>query len=213
MIKQVTSPLTSDFLIRTALKTSLEELHPEPTTRIIEELGLSHGAARVDIAVVNGLLHGYELKSDLDTLYRLPEQMRVYNLVLDQITLVVGKSHLYEAIKIVPDYWGITVAKIGEGEKVIFYPIREAEDNPRRDISEIVKLLWREEALNMLEDLNEARGVRSKSRSHVYNRLCTVIDQKALRDAVRERISSRVNWRAEKPLSLSDDLYQHLANS
>ena len=59
--------------------------------RIIEELGVKHGTARVDIAVVNGIMHGYEIKSDKDTLQRLPRQISTFNPIFDQLTLVVGK--------------------------------------------------------------------------------------------------------------------------
>src|SRR6202035_2111641 len=121
---------TTDKSIRVALKQALRDAHRQtPQTRIIEELGITHGAARVDIAVVNGSIHGYELKSDLDTLYRLPEQMRIYNSVLDQMTLVVGKNHLHEAINTIPEWWGITVAKVIDSHGAIsFCSIRKADD-------------------------------------------------------------------------------------
>ena len=190
--------LTSDKLIRSALKKQLEKRYREdPDAKIIEELGLAHGAARVDIAVVNGVLHGYELKSDLDTLYRLPEQMRIYNSVFDRITLVVGKSHLHEAIKLIPDWWGITIAKsINTAGEINFSNIRATEDNPLRSSMAIASLLWREEALNILEQLNKARGVRSKTRTVIYERLVEVLDQETLRNEVRRYLRARVNWRS-----------------
>src|SRR5271157_4235418 len=153
---------TNDKVIRTALKEKLWEEHgQESQVRIIEELGITHGAARVDIAVVNGIIHGYELKSDLDTLLRLPEQMRIYNSVLDQVTLVVGKNHLHEAINTVPEWWGITIAKVIDSSGAIsFCKIREAEDNPEKNSVDIASLLWREEALQILEDIDQSRGVR-----------------------------------------------------
>src|SRR5258708_25750888 len=89
---------TNDRVIRTALLEELWETHrQEPEVRIIEELGITHGATRVDIAVVNGSIHGYELKNELATLRRLPQQMRIYNSLLDQVTLVVERNHLFEA--------------------------------------------------------------------------------------------------------------------
>src|ERR1035437_2955193 len=190
--------LTSDKLIRSALKEQLEKRYREdPDAKIIEELRLAHGAARVDIAVVNGVLHGYELKSDLDTLYRLPEQMRIYNSVFDRITLVVGKSHLHEAIKLIPDWWGITIAKsINTAGEINFSNIRATEDNPLRSSMAIASLLWREEALNILEQLNKARGVRSKTRTVIYERLVEVLDQETLRNEVRRYLRARVNWRS-----------------
>jgi len=190
--------VTTDKLIRTALKHNLEVKYKGKShTKIVEELGLTHGAARVDIAVVNGILHGYELKSDLDTLNRLPEQMKVYNSVLDKITLVVGKQHLHSAIKVVSDWWGISVAKILKPNgKIIFYNIREPEENPLKDSVAIAKLLWREEALDILEQLNQADGVRSKKRQIIYERLVKVLDQKTLRKKVRDCLFFRTNWRS-----------------
>jgi hypothetical protein len=191
---------TNDRVIRTALLEELWKTHrQEPEVRIIEELGITHGAARVDIAVVNGIIHGYELKSDLDTLHRLPEQMRIYNSVLDQVTLVVGKNHLFAAINTVPEWWGITVAKVIDSSGAIsFCNIRRAEENPEKNSVDIASLLWREEALHILEKINQSRGVRSKPRTFLYERLADVLDQPTLRAKVRECLSLRTNWRFEK---------------
>jgi hypothetical protein len=198
---------TSDKLIRAALRNDLEDTHKnELRVKIIEELGIAHGAARVDIAVVGGVIHGYELKSDLDTLCRLPEQMRIFNAVLDQITLVVGKNHLYKAINMVPDWWGIMIAKIADSSGVIsFYNIREADENPEQDSAAIASLLWREEALNILEEMGSAKGVRSKARRLIYERLAMVLDHKTLRAKVRERLLTRVNWRSDLQCMPSGD--------
>ncbi len=41
----------------------LKEHHGDADTLVLDELGLRHGICRVDIAVVNGYLHGYESKA------------------------------------------------------------------------------------------------------------------------------------------------------
>ncbi|MEK9158092.1 MAG: sce7726 family protein [Patescibacteria group bacterium] len=190
--------LTSDRLIRNTLRERLSHSHEgQADTKIIEEFGVAHGAARVDVAVVNGSIHGYELKSDLDTLYRLPEQMRIYNLVLDYVTLVVGKQHLREAFNIVPDWWGITIAKFSNSFEVSLCDIRESEQNPKQDKVAIAKLLWREEALEALEKANEATGIRSKSRQIIYEKLAEVLDEHTLKKTVRSYLCSRRHWRVE----------------
>lgn len=192
---------TNDLMIRTLLRGILEEKHSKDNkVRIIEELGVHHGNARVDIAVVNGIMHGYEIKSDLDTLLRLPEQIEVYNSVFDKMTLVVGKSHLYEAIKIIPDWWGVVVAKADENGVVTFNTIREEETNEDQNKLSIAKLLWREEALGILEEMDEANGLRSKPRDLIYSKLSTVLDQETLGKKVRETIFFRTAWRSESPL-------------
>lgn len=193
-------PPTSDRLIRTSLRKKLESDYKGHTdTKIFDELGVVHGAARVDVAVVNGIIHGYELKSDLDTLYRLPGQIKMYNSVLDEVTLVVGKDHLHEAFEMIPEWWGITVAKItAANEPVSFYPIRKAEQNQHQDLVAIARLLWREEALGILEAIDRADGVRSKAREAIYERLADSLDAVALKEKVRTVLRSR-DWRVATP--------------
>lgn len=197
---------TNDLNIRLALKEILEQRHAKDgKVRIIEELGIQHGTARIDIAVINGTLHGYEIKSDQDTLQRLPEQMDAFNSVFDKMTLVVGKKHLYEAINMVPDWWGITVAKINPNSPVTFNLIREGELNKQLDSVSVARLLWKEEALGILEEIGEAKGFYSKTRDLIYEKLSLVFDQENLGEKVREKIFFRKDWRPDSPLMLSGD--------
>lgn len=207
MLSNLNCLKTNDSIIRTALMKILSKDHEgDSETKIISELGLKHGEARVDIAVVNGVIHGYELKSDLDTLIRLPNQIRIYNSVLDQVTLVVSKDHLHEAVKLIPDWWGIIIAKmIDSNGEIKFCTIREPEDNHFQDSVSIAKLLWREEALSILERVNQAQGVRSKSRQVIYEKLAVTLDQKTLGNEVRKCLRTRINWRPETQYTLGDD--------
>ena len=195
---------TNDLIIRFALKKVLEKRHAkDEKVRIIEELGIHHGNVRVDIVVVNAALHGYEIKSDQDTLQRLPEQMNAFNSVFDKMTLVVGKTHLYEAINMVPDWWGITVAKINSNSLVTFNLIREGELNKKQDSVSVAQLLWKNEALEILEEKGEAKGFYSKTRDLIYEKLSLVVDQEHLKEKVREKIFFRKDWRPDSPLILN----------
>jgi len=197
---------TNDLIIRSALKKNLKNCHAQDKkVRIIEELGIQHGTARIDIAVINGIMHGYEIKSDRDTLERLPEQMNEFNAVFDKLTLIVGKCHLYKAIHIVPDWWGIMVAKVNIKSQVIFHAIREPEDNQEQVKISIARLLWREEALQILEERNKAKGVRSKPREFIYERLANVLDSDSLKEQVSTLLVSREDWRSDLSLISSDD--------
>lgn len=196
---------TDDKVIRDALRKRLVNLYKDVSdVKIIEELGVTHGTARVDMAVINGVLHGYELKSDKDTLNRLSSQMEIYNSVFDQVTIVVGKSHLFESINLIPDWWGIMVAQINNSDcEVSLYSIREARQNPAQDIVAVASLLWREEALRMLEESGRADGVRSKNRKMIYERLADVLDNETLKYKVREQLCTRLNWRSGSPCMLN----------
>ncbi|MCK5475452.1 MAG: sce7726 family protein [Candidatus Pacebacteria bacterium] len=197
---------TNDIMIRSVLREILKKRHlNDRRVRIIEEMGVQHGNARIDIAVVNGIMHGYEIKSDQDTLQRLPNQIEIYNSVFNKITLVVGKSHLYDTIKMAPSWWGIILAKINTNGSVMFNRIREEEYNKDQDRVSVARLLWKEEALILLEEINEAKGMYSKPRDVIYQKLSTVFDQQTLGNKVREKIFFRVNWRPDSPLILNGD--------
>lgn len=192
---------TNDLIIRAALKEDLESCHAkDKKVRIIEELGVSHGTARIDIAVVNGIMHGYEIKSDRDTLERLPEQLEEFNNVFDKLTLVVGKRHLYRAIHMIPDWWGLMIAKFDANNDVIFQTIREPENNKGQIGISIARLLWRGEALQILEGKNSADGVRNKPREFIYERLADVLDTTSIKEQVNTLLVSREGWRSDSQL-------------
>lgn len=161
----------------------------------MDELGLC-GTVRVDVAVVNGTLSGYELKSDRDTLRRLPMQVEYYSKVLDHATLVVGEGH-YErtnGVAHLPTWWGIIVASPGPGEALL-NEVRAAKMNEHLDPFAIAQLLWRDEALCELEARGAAEGMRSKPRHFLWDRLADLLELDDLRSVVRERLKARATWR------------------
>jgi hypothetical protein len=185
-----------DAQIRAATKTALFLQHVgDATTVIFEELGVQHGSARIDLAVVNGELQGFELKSDRDTLSRLPEQAEAFGRVFDRVTLVVGERLLRRAVEVVPDWWGIRVARM-EGADLAFSDLRLAFNNPTPDATSIARLLWRDEALNLLDKCGSATGVRSKGRTEIYSRVCEKVSLDDLRYWVRRCLRQRRDWRS-----------------
>lgn len=196
---------TNDKNIRAALGEVLEKEVGRyriqgHNAEIIEELGIQHGAARIDLAIVNGVMHGYEIKSDLDTLERLEEQVNEFNSVFDKLTLVVGKRYLYQAMHMIPDWWGIMLAKIDDGGHVVFQTIREPESNKGQIRLSIARLLWREEAIQILEERKSAQGVRNKPREFVYAKLAALLDIDTLKKSVNALLVSREGWRSDSPL-------------
>ena len=185
-----------DSAIRSALKLRLvQERRSDSEMVIIEELGLCCGQARIDIALVTGQLHGYEIKSDRDSLRRLENQVRIYSQVLDQATLVVGDRFLDVAATTVPAWWGLLHVHAERGE-LRFCTLRQSGVNPGRDPQVLVKLLWAEHALKLLEQRNAARGVRGKPRRIVWDRVCDCFDVDEIAAAVRAGLKSRVMNRA-----------------
>ena len=74
------------------------------------EVGIRHGAGRIDILVAGSDLHGYEIKSDRDSLRRLSRQIPLFSSVLERMTLVVGVSHEETVRRVIPPWWGLVVA-------------------------------------------------------------------------------------------------------
>jgi hypothetical protein len=177
----------------------LSSFHSDPNTLIVDELGLRHGAGRVDIAVINGELHGYELKSDHDTLRRLPGQVAVYNSVLDRVTLVVAACHWPQASSLIPEWWEVVLAESHTPHPITFCTVRTGNTNPTVSALAIAKLLWRDEALRFLEVIGAADGLKSKPRRIIYNRLVEVVDLANLRGRVRDQLRSRQDWRPVEP--------------
>jgi len=188
----------NDLDIRKVLKSELLDKHGNDSeTMILEELGLKHGRTRIDLVVINDRLHGYEIKSDRDSLKRLTEQINIYSSIMDRVTLVVGYRHAYNALKMVPEWWGVRLAEKDEESGAVFLSdARLPADNPRVDINAIASLLWRDEALDILEEIGESKGVHSKTRTDIYSRLVQVIEPRHLCTIVRRQLKSRKDWRS-----------------
>lgn len=186
--------------IRLALFHSVRDEHADdPNTLIIEELGLCEGVARVDLAVVNGKVHGFEIKSAQDTLTRLPSQAEVYNRALDRVTIVIDKRHVQAAKPIIPKWWGIREARAASDGTVTLKEVRAPADNPRLDAFAQAQLLWRSEALEELAKRSLDGGLKSKSRRLIWKRLAEVISPAELGEIVRMRLKSRSAWRVGSP--------------
>ena len=183
--------------VRNAVKKSVIKQHlNDPSTLVVEELGLNYGRNRVDIAVVNGELHGYELKSDSDNLMRLPAQVISYSAVMDKVTLVVGEKHAKEAIEIIPNWWGVKIASMKKNGNVALYTERRNKKNRNIQPLELVKLMWKEELLETLSSRIEIDWkIRKLKRNDIYQLMIDTFALDEIRDNVRITMKSRTDWR------------------
>lgn len=180
-----------DSDLRAAVKRELQDKYAtDPSTRIVEEMGVWSGAVRIDIAVINGKLLGYELKSNSDTLDRLPRQVEIYGKIFDQVTLVVGDRHAEKAFNVIPEWWGCKVASMDDSD-VTFRWKRKAAFNPGLDPTILVQMLWKEEAVAILEKYKLADGWRSKRASEIGRRLLSEVPFKQLAHEIRSALKIR----------------------
>ena len=185
--------------IRAALWKLLRDKHTDDQdTLVLDELGICQGETRADVAVVNGSLAAFEIKSDQDTLARLPRQIEAYQRVFDVVTVIVGGRYVERIISAVPNSWGIIQA-VPVDESAELKMIREPEVNEAVDPYSLAQLLWRDEALALLEDHNMADGLRSKPRRILWRAIIDRLSPVELSEAVRAQLKARQGWRADPP--------------
>ena len=176
-----------DIDVRSLLKQYLQA-NEEDDTLLMDELGLCQGDVRVDVAVVNGELSGYEIKSPSDTLARWPRQRRVYSRVVDRACLVAPIKTLDRAE--MPLWWG-QIGVFDSDDKLALRMVRASQRNPKPDPLSIARLLWRDEAIELLKSAGAARGTSSKSRGFILERVAETVDLDELRAAVRLALKKR----------------------
>lgn len=167
-----------------------EQHRDDPNTIALEEMGVAGGHARIDIAVINGELTGYELKSDRDTLARLPRQVEIFSKLFDRLYLVLTSKHIDAAISLIPPWWGIVLVKESE-----LHYLRQSQPNKNIDPMFICTFLWRDEALDILRKYGADKGLRSKPKATLYNRLATTVPLDDLKAEVVSMLKSRHGWR------------------
>ena len=162
-----------------------------PTLRLVAEMGVTHGAGRIDLAAIGDDLEGYEIKADRDDLTRLPGQVELYGAVFGRLTLVAAPRHIGKATQLLPPWWGICVV---DGEEGRLTTLRSAAPNPSRDPLAIARLLWRDE---VAAALRERTGQASRSpRLVLWRELVERVPEVELRALVCESLRQRSDWLA-----------------
>jgi hypothetical protein len=138
--------------IRPGLMASLRADHPDAA--IFEEFPVCR-KGRADLAAVNSAIWGYEIKSERDTLNRLPRQIEHYECIFDFCTVVAAERHLNYATQLVPSHWGIFAVHGCPGECSIL-EVRKPQRNPNRRIEQVIRLLWKNEVAKALR----VRGIK-----------------------------------------------------
>lgn len=183
-----------DTDIRQALDSRLRDQHGhESDTLIRHEFGLCAGSRRVDVAVVNGEITGYEIKSDEDTLARLAGQAETYGRVLDRAVIVTTARYVEKSMAKLPDWWGVMVARTEE-DSVVLDKAKHGERNEQVQPFAVAQLLWRDEALQVLRSRGLGKGLSRKARHYVWQELSEALPLPELRDVVRQCIKERPVW-------------------
>lgn len=160
---------------------------------LISEMGLCRGTAIVDLAVINGTLHGYEIKSDVDSLTRLNRQLNIYQNFFSYLTIVTTSKHLTSIQRNYPKWLGITVAKETNGE-ITFITRRKPKLNKSVTSDYVVQLLWKKEALAILENHGVGKGYKSKPKAALWNKISEILNPKELIAEIKAHVANRSDW-------------------
>ena len=186
--------LLRDSDIREVLAADLHARYADDSgTLIRHELGLCAGERRVDLAVINGEMVGYEIKSDVDRLDRLAAQAEAYGKVFDRMSIVTTDRYLADAVAMLPSWWEVLCIRQGQ-EGVSSEQVRVGRTNTGQDPFALAQLLWREEALDELKSRALAKGLSKKRRWIIWQHLAQAMPVAELRNVVRERLKARREW-------------------
>jgi hypothetical protein len=154
---------------------------------VINELDLQRKDARIDVAVVTHVLHGYEIKSEADKVDRLPRQVEMYGKVMDYLNIVVDSSHLKAALRLVPVYWGVYIWTRELGVQ----KLRDSKLNIDTDKRALAQMLWREAAVQLLIEQGVTGRDLTKPKAMLWESIAAVCSHQKIHAAVVNQLRTR----------------------
>ena len=187
--------LTREQDIRAAIMHQI--LYTTPVTNVFHEFVLGWGVKRIDIAIINQEhTVGYEIKSDLDTIKRLPEQSAYFEKFFDYCYLVVSPKHLEKSLTIIPPEWGIYIAQMQLNNVVDLNQLREASLSKNLNAKTMLGVIWKQELLEIL-GLKIAVDWRTRKLTcnDLREKIIELFSIDEIRDRVRYQLTHRDSWR------------------
>lgn len=186
--------------IRPTLVRTVRASHPGAA--LFEELPVCR-KGRADLVAVNSALWGYEIKSDRDTLNRLPRQIEHYESIFDYCIVVAAERHLRYADLIIPPHWGIFSVHGSIGD-CSMDEVRRPQRNPNRRIEQIIRLLWKTEGMKALR----THGVKVPRNAPVRLvwKMLSKLPTPDVEESVRSALKNRNSPESALPRMSGDDL-------
>lgn len=122
---------------------------------LINELALDNFSRRADLVVVNGSIEMFEIKSEADTLTRLPGQVETFLRYCDKLHVVSASRHIEEILTSTPEDVAVWELDYQKGIKVI----RRGKKTPLTDKGDLLKMISAKELRRFLSK----RGIKAAS--------------------------------------------------
>lgn len=163
--------------------------HSLATTQLFTELRAE--GAKADVVLVNGTTTAYEIKTELDSLERLPKQLLSYCRVFDRVNVVTHRSLVARILTVAPA--GVGVLELTD--RGAFRTVRAAESNRAHVVPGVIfDTLRRDEYLRVIQEhygrvpaVPNALIYRACRR--LFERLTPADAHDALANALRRRVS------------------------
>lgn len=133
---------------------------------LINEMVVANWSRRADIAVVNGRLYAFEVKSDLDTLQRLDGQISAYLDRFDKVTVVTTRKFSSLIFERMPPEVEIWEASSDGGE----VSLRVARRGKTKEITckrTLCGFLLKSEIISFLRQRNDQLALQDMSRENL----------------------------------------------
>lgn len=148
--------------------------------------------ARMDALLVSHRIYGFEIKSDVDSLSRLPRQILAYNAAVERAVLVVGDRLLAPATDLVPDWWTIWRARWRD-DRVVIHEVRRGRLNPAPNVHAVTMFLLRDDLLAALRQRGHT-GLGGLSVDQLRSRLVEDAGPRKTLEIARTAMRSRADW-------------------
>lgn len=176
----------NESAVRDALRMEVLAGDPEKLC-LLDEFWIPLSHERADLVVIDDHLRAFEIKTQKDSLKRLPRQASAYARVFDECVAVLHERHVAGAEEILPAWWGIWMLT---ENTTSFIRIRPSGTNPSRDVETLVRLLWRNEAELAVQQLGLPIGPGA-SRSELWRAILSTVDASKLESLVCRFIGCR----------------------
>ncbi|MFJ3114905.1 sce7726 family protein [Pseudomonas protegens] len=116
---------------------------------VINEMVVANWARRADLALANGRLYGFEIKSEFDSLKRLPGQIESFRRHFDKVTVVAASKFVPEIVRSYPVEVGVLEVYLKSG-RVTLRQVRAGRIEEVKEQQVIASLITRAEIERLL---------------------------------------------------------------
>ncbi|QWA11099.1 sce7726 family protein [Sodalis ligni] len=122
--------------------------HIDSNATVVSELRVGNNKA--DLVIVNGHSVCYEIKTERDTLKRLPDQIKTFDKIFDRVYVVCSQNHIKNVLKITPENVGVFELS----QKGALKEIKKASNNLGIDRSLMISSLRKNEYVYIAEKIS-----------------------------------------------------------